>query len=94
MIKRITRIGVHRAGVVLGWVGAAFTLPLSIFALAALLAGESGRGAVTALLMPIMYLVLGYICGVLFAWIYNLLVNLTGGFEFELSDAEPKDTPS
>lgn len=40
------------------------------------------------LLLPLMYLVMGYISVAIGCWVYNLLARLTGGIEFESANAE------
>ncbi len=51
--------------------------------------GFPGGFAVMAIVLPIMYAVLGFIFGVIGALIYNLVAHWTGGIEFTLSDVVP-----
>jgi hypothetical protein len=48
-----------------------------------------GTGLViTYLCSPIIYLVIGYIVGLLGFWVYNFIAKRTGGIEFELKDIQ------
>lgn len=41
------------------------------------------------LFMPLLMAVIGFICFVLFAALYNLLAKFLGGFEVEVANVEP-----
>ena len=49
----------------------------------ALMAGNWGL-----LLIPFLYLVMGYVCGLLGAALYNVVSTWTGGYKFEVSSDE------
>ena len=61
-----------------------------LFGLIGSMAGQDGNpfagivGVVLAVLMPIVYGVLGFIAGAIGALLYNLFAKLVGGFELEL----------
>ncbi len=42
-----------------------------------------GVGAI--ILMPVIYGLMGFVGGLIMAWLYNLVARLTGGIELELS---------
>ena len=48
----------------------------------------AGMGFFMIILGPIIYGVLGFIAGVLCAWVYNLVAKLTGGLEFTVEDVQ------
>ena len=48
-----------------------------------------GLGMGFILLLPILYALMGFVFGVISAWIYNLLTKWIGGFEFEFEQAAP-----
>ena len=97
MKKQLTRIAPLKAGIVLGTVYALLSLLLvPIFLLAGLFAGAHGNSAAPfifgtgfAVLMPLIYGAMGFICGVLSAAIYNLVAKWNGGLEFEVRDLPP-----
>jgi hypothetical protein len=99
MVKRISRIAPLQAG----FVYALFMGVISIFAvpiifLVSVLApkqpGANGAfaamGLVMILIIPIMYIFIGFIMGAIAALIYNLIAKFTGGIEMTLSDVTPQ----
>jgi hypothetical protein len=61
-----------------------------LFALAGSLAGQDRNplagvvGVVLAVLAPILYGIMGFVCGAIGALLYNLIAKFVGGFELEL----------
>jgi hypothetical protein len=51
-------------------------------------AGLAGAGELftpwAILIMPIMYAIIGFVLGLICAWLYNLVAKLVGGIELEL----------
>jgi hypothetical protein len=97
---RVTRIGVLSAGKLYGLLAGFFGLLFGVFValfsvVGAGFAAQNGDGAEGALgflmgvgavvFLPILYGVIGFVSGVLTAWIYNLLAGAVGGLEIELS---------
>lgn len=90
MKKQITRISILQSSkivvllyVILGLFYSLIGIPMIIF-------GESEvkiMGAVY-LFMPIVLGIFGFLFFALFGWLYNLLVKVCGGIEFELTDVE------
>ena len=48
-----------------------------------------GLGMGFILLLPILYALMGFVFGVISAWIYNLLAKWIGGLEFEFESVNP-----
>jgi hypothetical protein len=92
MIKRISRIAPLQLGIVLAVLYGALAVIFVPFILlgTALSAHNNGAfhglGAAFAILIPIIYAILGFVGGVISAAIYNLIARFTGGIEMTLSD--------
>ena len=91
MKKQLTRIAPLRAGIVLATVYVLIGLIVVPFVLlAAVFGGKGGLGgAFFAILLPVLYAVVGFIGGIIAAAIYNLAAKWTGGLEFEVRDIPP-----
>ena len=48
-----------------------------------------GMGVGFIIVLPVIYAVMGFIFGVIGAWVYNLLAKWMGGFEFEFEQLAP-----
>jgi hypothetical protein len=86
MKKRISHISPLQLGIVSGLLYGIISLIIVPFFLIATLLGHAGPGAIFAIFLPIIYGVMGFIVGVLTAFVYNLVANWTGGIEFVLTD--------
>jgi hypothetical protein len=92
--RTIKRIAPLRAGIILAIMYAVLGLVLIPFFLLAMAissqmpqaqrAGVMAFGAGFAVLIPIFYAVMGFIGGVLGAFVYNLAARWVGGFEVEV----------
>jgi len=86
MTSRITRIGVLQTGKILallyGVIGGIF----APFALLGGIFGEGGMlaGIIVAVVLIVMYPIMGFIGGVISAAIYNFAAGLIGGIEITL----------
>ncbi|HKI69408.1 MAG TPA: hypothetical protein VKA67_07465 [Verrucomicrobiae bacterium] len=96
MKKQLTYIAPLRAGIVLGVLyGILSLIFVPIFLIAAVLGSRSGTpapaifGVGFAIMMPVIYAVIGFIGGIIAAALYNLIAKWTGGFEFEVRDLAP-----
>ncbi len=104
MKKQLTKIAPLRAGIVLGTLYAFLGLLLMpIFLLFTLLASHTGRvpagsgggmpvvfgGVLMTVLIPVFYGIMGFIGGIISAFLYNLIAGWTGGLEFEVRDVPP-----
>jgi hypothetical protein len=102
--KRLKSVNPLRAGLVLGVLYAIMifiaVLVIIPFGLTGLFSGSNSIGGTEAagmgigmglgmlILGPLIYGVVGFIGGVISAWIYNLVAKLTGGLEFTLEDVQ------
>jgi hypothetical protein len=48
-----------------------------------------GMGLGFMIMLPLLYAVMGFIGGVIGAWVYNLLAGWIGGFEFDFEAKTP-----
>jgi hypothetical protein len=48
-----------------------------------------GMGLGFMIMMPVLYTLLGFVFGVIGAWLYNLLARWIGGFEVEFEQEAP-----
>lgn len=77
-------------GLLYGCMGLIFAPFFLIFGLVGSIAGEGKNpiagavGIVLAILMPVLYGVIGFIAGAIGALLYNLLAKLVGGIELNL----------
>lgn len=98
----IKKIGVGSAakiyGLTLALIGAIIGIPYGLFMSTLLGNMQSGMPFGSAfpfiiiIAIPIIYGLLGFIFGALFAWVYNIIAKKTGGLEIELS--EPNNLPA
>ena len=90
----IKRIGVLKLAIFQGAMMAAFGLLAALFFMAfgSMFAGLSGHtgvgvgaGIFGLILFPIMYGIIGFICGAIGAALYNLIAGIVGGIEIEVA---------
>jgi ABC-type multidrug transport system fused ATPase/permease subunit len=95
MKKQIRRVSPHQNGKVFGVLMAVssliFLLPMFVFMFASMPEVDSQGNPVDFpkymfLIMPLIYLIFGYIFVAISSLIYNFLANYIGGVEFELED--------
>ena len=48
-----------------------------------------GMGVGFIVMIPLMYTLMGFVFGVIGAWVYNLLAGWMGGFEFDFETQAP-----
>lgn len=83
---RIRKISPFQAGKMLAVFYALFSLILIPILLLAAIAGPDGSGGVSmvmAIMMPLLYIVVGFIGGIIGAFIYNIVAGWIGGLEME-----------
>jgi len=97
MKKELKNISPLRAGIVLGTLyGFLGLIVVPIFILMTLFGPGAHPGFAVAflLLLPVLYAVMGFIGGIISAFLYNLIAGWTGGLEFEVRDVAPATPPS
>lgn len=90
MKKQITRISPVQTGKVMALLYFLMSLPMVLFMFIAYshAPGPSPFMGGTLFLMPVFYLVFGFVFTVVGAWVYNLVARWVGGIEFTTSEAE------
>ena len=93
MKKQLTYIAPLKAGIVLAALyGILSLIFVPFFLLAAVVGSKSGEtlpavfGVGFAIMMPVIYAVVGFLGGLIGAALYNLIAKWTGGFVFEVRD--------
>lgn len=88
---RVKRIAPLQAGKMLAVIYALFSVIAIPFLLLGALAGTRGGGgpALTmAIVFPLLYIVGGFIGGIIGAFIYNIVAGWIGGMEMEFEEEE------
>ncbi|MCC1496779.1 hypothetical protein [Alcanivorax sp. 1008] len=96
MTKSIVKVSAHKAALTFSCVMAlssiVFLVPMSLLFLNAPMHDANGNPVnpapfwIMLVVMPIIYLIMGYIMTIIGAWIYNFVSRFTGGIQFELID--------
>ena len=94
MSQQVARLSPHQNGkvfaVLMAVTSLIFILPLFVFF--GLVGGSGGRPPVlTVLIMPVIYLVLGYVTVAIGCAIYNFMYRYIGGIEFEATRRRPTE---
>lgn len=94
--KRLKSISPLKAGIVLGALYVLMTLVMLLIFAPFFLLGVStsnvgfpesiGTGIGVLIIAPVMYGIVGFIGGVICAWIYNFVAKLTGGLVVTVED--------
>lgn len=97
-VVRLKRVGVMSAGMVSGALGAIGGLIgggfFFLFSMLAVSLGPQnnnpgaaalGAGIGVVIFAPLLYGVVGFIAGIIYAFIYNILAGMTGGLQMEFS---------
>lgn len=86
MKKVISRIGVLQAGKIFGMLYVGFAvIMLPFFILGAL---ASPQGFIPMIIMLVLYPLIGFVGGVVAAFVYNLSAKFVGGLEFKIDTIE------
>ena len=97
MKKQISRLSPHQngkiAGILMAVTSLVFVVPMSLAMFFSAPAVDQYGNTIAfpkflVILLPILYLVVGYLFMVVCSVVYNFLFKYIGGFEFEVSDVE------
>jgi formate-dependent nitrite reductase membrane component NrfD len=88
MRKRITRVSPFQIGKVFAVLYALISIPFVLIAAVAgsMGAAEAGMPMWLLVIIPIVYLVFGFIFTAIAAWLYNVVAGWTGGVEYTTED--------
>ena len=87
MKKQILRVSPLQSAKVMAALYFVFSIPLAlIMILVSMISPQPGTSMLMALMMPLMYVVIGFLFTLLGAWVYNLVAARIGGFEFETAE--------
>ncbi len=86
MKQKVRRIAPVQLGKIMAVVYALFSIVAIPFMLIAVsLSSEtSGPGLIFVIIMPVLYIIFGFIGGIIGAFIYNLSAKWVGGIEIEI----------
>jgi uncharacterized oligopeptide transporter (OPT) family protein len=88
MKKRIVRVAPFQVGKVAAVLYGLLSIPLVLImaAATALAPASNPMGWVMIIVLPVFYVVFGFIFTAIAAWVYNLVAGWTGGIEFETEE--------
>ena len=87
MKKQIATISILHNAKLAAIIYLVFSVPMvAIMAVPMMLSGMPGPGLGMLIMMPILYVVFGFIFTAVGAWVYNLVAAKFGGFEFTTSE--------
>ena len=93
MKKQISRISIHQTSKVISLiyfvVSAVVCIPVGIFGLIS----TGNMESLFMVIVPVVYLVAGYIMIAVVSWVYNLIAASFGGIELTLQDIEEEYIP-
>ncbi|GIX22860.1 MAG: hypothetical protein KatS3mg122_0091 [Caldimonas sp.] len=89
MKRRIQRLSPHQNGKVAGLMMALVSLVILVpfmLILGSIMPHGERMPWLMVLILPVLYLVLGYIGTVLACWVYNLVAGWVGGIEYDAQE--------
>ena len=88
MRKRIVRVAPVQLGKVAAVFYGLFSIPLVLIMVVVNAMSPQGSGMAMGfmILLPVFYVVFGFIVMAIGAWLYNLIVKWTGGIEYETQE--------
>lgn len=101
MKNKITMLSPHQnakvVGVIMGIMATIFAIPVIIFSMLPHIMNPSESDIPISflpfILIPIIYLVIGYLATLISCSLYNTLYKYIGGFEFEMAEKENENEP-
>ena len=82
MKKQIIRLSPFQNAKVMGVLYFVLSIPFVLLMLAIPMPAEAGWSKIAFIIMPIAYLVIGFLFTLVGTWFYNLVAARVGGFEF------------
>lgn len=83
MKKQIVNVSIAQTAKVAAALYFVISLPLvAIMILSTLVTGQGGLGMFIMVLLPVFYVIFGFIFTAIFAWLYNLVAARIGGIEY------------
>ncbi|MBC7684080.1 MAG: hypothetical protein H7176_02495 [Bdellovibrionales bacterium] len=83
MKKQIVNVSIAQTAKVAAALYFVVSLPLvAIMMLSTLVTGQTGLHMIFMVLLPVFYVVFGFIFTAIFAWLYNLVAARIGGIEY------------
>jgi hypothetical protein len=83
MKNQLLHISVFQSAKVMAVLYFVISIPIVlIMAIPTLMLHQPGPGLFMLILMPILYMIFGFLFSALGAWVYNLVAARIGGFEF------------
>lgn len=87
MKKQIVNVSIAQTAKVAAALYFVISLPLvAIMMLTTLVTGQGGIGIVFMILLPVLYVIFGFIFTAIAAWLYNLVAARIGGIEFTTAE--------
>jgi len=84
---RIKNVGVAQCAKMIAGIYFIISLPIvALIMLAAMAAGKASIGIGVLIITPFVYAFFSYLGGLLCAWIYNMVADRIGGFEYTTSE--------
>ncbi|TXF96490.1 hypothetical protein [Massilia arenae] len=84
---RIKHVGVVQCAKMIAGIYFVISLPIvALVLMVAMAAGKASIGVGGLILLPFVYAFFSYLGGLLCAWIYNLVANRVGGFEYTTAE--------
>jgi len=91
MKKQIVQVSILQSSKVMAALYFVISIPFALLmAISTSFTGQSGVNWILVILMPIFYLIFGFLFSLLGAWIYNLVAARIGGFEFQTVEVAEK----
>ena len=87
MKKQIVNVSIAQTAKVAAALYFVISLPLvAIMMLTTLVTGQGGIGMFFMILLPVFYVIFGFIFTAIAAWLYNLVAARIGGIEFTTAE--------
>jgi len=92
MNKRVGRISVNQTAWTLAWLNFFIGIIYAIVAIIVGLVHRLGLSVLLFLFVPFVSAIASYVVYIISCWLYNIAARITGGVEFDLTDAPRRKT--